>query len=230
MLEANFDVNDFEQANQSRLDEKLLVKFFLKTRPDKAATEKEGRPMFKEVEYISIMVAGSNSGGACRPARQNDIERFPKHYAAFKNRIEAPTEGTPLSEWPVISRTLVEQFAFMNVKTVEQLADLNDTYAGQIMGGHTFKKKAKDFLAYSKDLKEAADKAELIEQNEMLHQQVADLTKRLDALEGKEETAEKPEEPEAEVKTKPKTTAKKKAPAKRKRKTARKTAVKKKKE
>ena len=197
MQTAEFNHTDFEKAQQTALDEKLLVKFFLKTRPDQAATMKEGRPMFKEVEYISIMVPGNNSGGACRPARQGDLDRFPRHYAAFKNRTEAPIEGTPLAEWPLMTRTLVEQLAFMNVKTVEQLANLADTHATQIMGGQNFKRKAQEYLEYSKGQKEIADKAELKAENEELKGTVASqgtlietLTERLDKLEADPEVTE----------------------------------------
>ena len=189
MQQADFNYNDFDKSKQTALDDNLLVKFFHKTRPDKQKTAEEGRPIFKEVEYIDIKVAGS-AAGACRPARPNDIERFPRHYQAFKNRIEAPIEGTPLAEWPAISRSLVEQFAFMNIKTVEQLANLNDTYCSQIMGGHGFKQKAKDFLKYSTDLKVASDRQELLDtneqllaQNEHLSNQLAAVMTRLDAME-----------------------------------------------
>lgn len=230
MQTAEFNVDDFDQKNQSNLDEKLLVKFFYKTRPDKAETEKQGRPMFKEVVYIDIRVPGNNSGGACRPARSTDIDRFPKHYAAFKNRVEAPVEGTPLTEWPLITRSMVDTFAFMNVKTVEQLADLNDTYATQVMGGLTFKQKAKEYLEYAKELQEIEDKKELtrlnsqlLDQNAEQSKQIKDLTERLDALEKDEPIFGKRSD---KTPVKAKTAAKK--PAKKKKTTKKKSTAKKK--
>lgn len=223
MQTAEFNHQDFEQSQQSQLDEQLLVKFFLKARPDKAATEKEGRPMFKEVEYIDIKVAGNSTAGACRPARQGDIDRFPRHYQAFKNRVAPPESGTPLAQWGLLSTDLVAQFSFMNIKTVEQLANLSDTYASQIMGGGNFKRKAADFLVYTKDQKQLADKFELTRENKELKETVQTLTERLDKLESDQKA-------QAEsVKAAPVPVAKKKAPARKRKAPAkkRKTAKKK---
>lgn len=183
------DVNhmDFEQSQQREMDKSLLVKFYLKSVPDSAATAEAGRPMYKEVEYVDIRVVGKKNGGVARPARHSDMDRFPQHYAMFKNRVEAPVEGTPLSEWPPIGRSTVEQLAFMNIKTVEQLAELSDNYASQIMGGNGFKDKAKKFLAYSVEMKEVSDKQELAEENKRLKESVATLTSNLDSLMAKVE-------------------------------------------
>jgi hypothetical protein len=190
MQTADFDVTDFDKSKQSKLDENLLVKFYYETVPDKTQTLEQGRPISKEVVFVSILVAGTTSG-AVRPARPNDIARFPRHHAAFMARVELPTEGTPLTEWPVIARSMCEQFAFMNIKTVEQLAALNDNLCSQIMGGNGFKRKAQEFLEYASDMKDASDKLELKKSNEELVAQNAVLTEqlskvliRLDAMDG----------------------------------------------
>lgn len=191
MQNAEFDHRDFEQSAQKEMDKSLLVKFYMKTVPDQAATEEAGRPMFKDVEYIDIRVVGKKNGGVARPARPHDFERFPQHYAMFKNRIEAPVEGTPLSEWPVIARSTVETLAFMNVKTVEQLAELSDTYCSQIMGGHGFKDKAKKFLAYADEVKVETDKIALKEENEQLRADMAEMKAQIEALQKKDSPAPK---------------------------------------
>ena len=68
MQTADFNHQDFTHQGMAEADKSLLVKFFYKTRPDKAASDAEGRPMFKETEYIDIKINGNRSGGACRPA------------------------------------------------------------------------------------------------------------------------------------------------------------------
>ena len=138
--------SDFDLNSSSKLDEQLMVKFFYKEVQNKAASLKEGRPIFRQKEYIEIRIPGKRDAQACRPATYADIQRFPRHHDAFKKRVEAPTEGTPLSEWPVITRSLAEQLAFINVKTVEQLAAIGDAHIGPIMGGYGFRDKAKAWL------------------------------------------------------------------------------------
>lgn len=147
---AEFDHADFEQARQTEQDQTLLVKFYLKTVPDAAATEEAGRPVFKEREYIDIRIPGARGAGAARPASLRDKKRFPKHYQAFKQRVELPVEGTPLNEWPIITRAHAEELAFLGVKTVEQLGGMSDAIASQFMGGQTFKAKANAWLDRAK--------------------------------------------------------------------------------
>ena len=138
--------DDFTTSAASAQDEQLMVKFFYKEVQNKAASLKEGRPIFREKEYIEIRIPGKRDAQACRPASHADKQRFPRHYEAFQKRVEAPAEGTPLTEWPVITRSLAEQLTFINVKTVEQLASVNDAHIGPIMGGYGFRDKAKAWL------------------------------------------------------------------------------------
>ena len=158
---------------------KLLVKFFTKSREDPAATRDAGRPVFKDVEYIDIKIPGNRRSGACRPAGEADKKRFPRHYEAFKQRTEAPIEGTPLSEWPIVSRSMAEEMAFFHVKTVEQLASMSDTNGQNFMGINTLKAKAKAWLERSK---KGADEARLTSELEKRDLKIAALEEKLNAL------------------------------------------------
>ena len=146
MQTADFDVKDFEHGQKSRMDETLLVKFFIQPLIDNSASKKEGRPIYRDREFIDIKVPGSRTGGDVHLVKPRDVARFPRHYDAFKRRIEAPNEGTPLHEWPLVSRSQAEEMAFYNVKTVEQLAEVNDNNAGQFMGMQDLKRKASEWL------------------------------------------------------------------------------------
>ena len=166
--------SDFDLNSSSKLDEQLMVKFFYKEVQNKAASLKEGRPIFRQKEYIEIRIPGKRDAQACRPATYADIQRFPRHHDAFKKRVEAPTEGTPLSEWPVITRSLAEQLAFINVKTVEQLAAIGDAHIGPIMGGYGFRDKAKAWLERAGAERIEEEKADLLAR-------IADLEARVNA-------------------------------------------------
>ena len=179
---ADFDVESFEQRKQHEEDKKLLVKFFVKPRPDAVASKEEGRPIFKDVEYIDIKIPGDRTGGICRPATHQDKQRFGEHYKAFKERVAPPVEGTPLIEWPLITRSLAEELAFHNVKTVEHLVSMSDNNAAKFMGLNGLKAKAKVWLEQAAD--EAAD-YKLLEMKEQLaarDAQIAEMTKKLNQL------------------------------------------------
>lgn len=178
MAIAEYDYADFENGKQAEQDAKLLVKFFLKTKEDSTKSAEQGRPVFKELEYIDIKVPGNRGSGVKRPATFKDKQRFPRHYAAFKQRIELPQEGTPLAEWPVISRSMAEELAFNGVKTVEHMADMSDTIASSFMGGQSFKAKAKDWLARAKkDVTESHLAAELEKRDKLIATMQAQLEK-----------------------------------------------------
>lgn len=168
-----FDGNHNDFANSSEADKALMVRFFYKDRPDKAKSLAEGRPMFKEVTYIEIRVAGQRDVQACRPATAVDKQRFPLHLDAFEKRVEAPTEGMPLSEWPQITRTEAEELTFLHVKTVEQLASMKDSNLQNFRGGYGLRDKAVKWLETTSQEAEQRDKEELVATIDELKAQVA---------------------------------------------------------
>jgi hypothetical protein len=216
MTVADFDVADFDGSKKALLDKQLLVKFFYRTRPDSVETQAQGRPIFKDVEYIDIRVPGSRGTSVCRPARPADKQRFPEHYEAFKNRVEAPVSGTPLAEWALIPRSVVEQLSFANVKTVEQLAVLADSFAGQMHGGYGYKKMAKDYLERTGIDADKAVIDDLKKQNEDLKAQLQDLTEKIESLPALEDAPTKKRVLSEEAKAKM-AAGRKKAAKKRKR-------------
>ena len=176
---ADYNHEDFEQTQQAEQDKTLLVKFFFKTVPDATASEEQGRACFKEREYIDIRIPGARGAGATRPASLRDKKRFERHYAAFKQRVELPVEGTPLSEWPAITRSQAEELAFASVKTVEQLSEMSDVIASQMMGGQMFKAKANKWLQQARsDVSVSQMEGELAKRDA----KIADLSGKLEEL------------------------------------------------
>ena len=215
MMQSDIDHTLFEGGNAG--DDKLFVKFENKAVQDKTATAKEGRPIFKEVPHVSIRAAGSQSF-IRRRATEADKGRFPRHYAAFIEKREMAVEGTLLSEWPLISRTMAKELEALEVKTVEQLLAMSDLACQNFLGINEIKRKASLFLEH------AAGEApmnrlqdELAERDQTIAQQQTTIDlimERLHVLEGHgkavvvesvvDQIAEKMDEPVAAVKATPK--------------------------
>lgn len=170
-----FDANHNDFSNQSEADKALMVRFFYKERPDNARTTLEGRPVFKEVVYVEIRVAGQRDVQACRPATVVDKQRFAAHLEAFEKRVEPPIEGMPLKEWPQITRTEAEELTFLHVKTVEQLATMKDSNLQAFRGGYGLRDKAVAWLASTSKEAEQRDKEEMANTIATLKEQVAAL-------------------------------------------------------
>ena len=179
MQEAGYDVTDvaFNNSNRFRGDEHLLVKFFTHPKQDAEKSLAEGRPIYRETTYIQIMSPGNKDSIVIRPATAEDKARFPEHFRRFTAReSQEHVEGTLLEDWAGISRSQVEELKFLNVKTVEQLANLNDASAQNVMGVAGLKQRAQKFI-------EGEDSKALKEAQEM----IAKLNARLEALEGTDE-------------------------------------------
>lgn len=140
--------DDFYDNNtpQAQADANLYVKFYYKTRKNKARDifnpDHADMPEYVEVEYYDIKIPGERDSVA-GAVNENIKQRFPRHYAAFKQRMEAPEDGFALKDWAAITRAQVEELAFKNIKTVEQLANVADSSAVSIRGLATLKQKAK---------------------------------------------------------------------------------------
>lgn len=167
-------------------DANLLVKFYFKSVENKASTFAAGGiPQYVEKEYIDIRVAGKYDP-IVRPATFADKNRFPQHYAAFKNRMEMPNTGYPLVEWSIMPRSLVDMFSFHNIKTVEQLATLSDVNAGALKGAAKFKQLAIVHLEKLKDEGKDNMLAEQLKERDdeigALKDQMADQSKQINEM------------------------------------------------
>jgi hypothetical protein len=124
---------------------RLFVQFHTEAVEDAALTVKEGRPVHKDEEFITIIVPGDRDS-IVRPVRQQDREMYAQQYQAFKNKQEQPVTGTPLSVLPFLTKAQVADLAAVNVRTAEQLAEMSDVLAQKFMGMHGLRKRVKDFL------------------------------------------------------------------------------------
>ena len=84
MQSLDYDYTDHTDSQQEEADRSLLVKFYHHSVKSERESSIEGRPVFKEKEYIDIRVPGQRDS-VIRPASQRDKDRFPRHYAASTN-------------------------------------------------------------------------------------------------------------------------------------------------
>jgi hypothetical protein len=140
------DISHFDPRNLYKGDEKLPVAFYVGAIPDDAETEKQGHPVFRDVECIKIF--NSKDNVIDRPLRDSDKQRWPGAYAAWKQTGESQpgSSGMRLEFWPQMTRAQVEEYRFFKVFTVEQLAELPDSTVQKIMGAPKLKQLAKLYI------------------------------------------------------------------------------------
>lgn len=114
----------------------------------KAESEKQGRPIFKEVAHIRKTTPGDPSNIVERVAKEFDIQQHPREWEQYKRQTATATHGTPLEQWPQVTRAQVKECKYYEVHTVEQLAELSDMHCQNMgMGVRDLREKAKVYLS-----------------------------------------------------------------------------------
>jgi len=172
-------------------DDRLRIQFMMFPEIDKAATDREGRPIYADKEYITIMVPGDRDV-VHRAVWERDKERFPQQYAAFKNKQnQDAVSGTPLKMVPWLSLGQVKELEYFNCYTLEQLAAMPDSTSQKFMQINKLKQMAKDHVQAAKEAAPlTAMRAEMDEKDNRiatLEKQMAELLKRAKAAEAEVE-------------------------------------------
>jgi hypothetical protein len=198
MLDAGYDVTsmafDADRGRAFTNDDKLIVAFHMEPVLDKAASKAEGRPIYVSKEFVRIIVPGDKNNIVNRPVWAQDLQRFPRQYAAFKANQSQDLSGTPLETVPWITREQVEELKYFNVRTLEQLANIPDVHAQKFMGINTLRVRARDAIAFAKEQAPIQALAEAKRENVELRDLVEKLSKRVGQLEKAEDEDEEEEE------------------------------------
>ena len=126
-----------------------IPRFHVKAVKLEFASSQAGRPIYEDREFVDIIIPGDRRALAHEPVGEEHKARWPREYEAFRAGRSAPLEGTPLSEWPSarMSRSRVEELAYFNIRTVEELAGVNDAQLQNLgMGARPEREAARAFL------------------------------------------------------------------------------------
>lgn len=127
-------------------NKKLMVKFSIEAVHDHEASEKQGRPVYKDEEFITIWVPGDKDNVPHRPVRYSDKVMYPDQYRAFKEGVSQAEPGTPLQMLPFMSPAQIAEMAHYGVKTAEQLVGMSDGNGQKVMGFQALKQRTQKYL------------------------------------------------------------------------------------
>ena len=148
-------------------DSRLAVQFYKRSVKQDIASDEAGRPIFKEFDFIRIMIPGDNLTEIDTYAQESHKQRFPRQWAHYQNQVSNHQDiiGTPLDQWPQVTRSQAEELRGLKFYTVEAIADCSDQQLQRIgmvagMSPHNFRLKAKAFLNLANDSAEVAHREE----------------------------------------------------------------------
>jgi len=135
-------------------DARLQVRFYKKSVQQEQESIDAGRPIYKDFDFVQICVAGDTLTEIDTYALQNHKTRFPIQWANYMNRQGAHDEevvGTPITEWPLVSKSQAEELRAIKFQTVESIANASDQQLQRMgmiagMSPYSFRDKAKAFL------------------------------------------------------------------------------------
>ena len=153
------------ESDVSGADARLAVQFYKKSLKQDLASDEAGRPIFKEFDFVRIMIPGDNLTEIDTYAQESHKQRFPRQWAHYQNQVSNHQDiiGTPLDQWPQVTRSQAEELRGLKFHTVESIADCSDQQLQRIgmvagMSPHNFRLKAKAFLNLATDSAEVAQR------------------------------------------------------------------------
>jgi hypothetical protein len=166
-------------------DARLAVQFYKKSVKQNEASDEAGRPIFKEFDFVRIMIPGDNLTEIDTYANESHKARFPRQWAHYQNQVGSHEDvvGTPIDQWPQVTRSQADELRGLKFHTVESIADCSDQQLQRIgmvagMSPHNFRLKAKAFLNLANNSAEVAQReAEL----QALKQENAKIKEETDA-------------------------------------------------
>ena len=134
---------------QTESDARLYVEFFAEAVLNENASIEAGRPIYDDKDMIHIFVPGSRDVVKA-DAHVGHQQRFRKQWEQYKSGKDQTTSGTPLHTVPWLTKGQIAEMAAVNIKSVEQLADMPDNIAQKFMNHHALKQQASAFLEAAK--------------------------------------------------------------------------------
>lgn len=141
-------------SDEQGADARLQVRFYKRAVQQEQETLDAGRPIYKEFDFVHICVAGDTLTEIDTYVLNTHKLRFPIQWAQYQNRVGADEQevvGTPVSEWPIVSKSQAEELRALKFHTVEAIAGASDAQLQRMgmaagMSPYAFRDKAKAFL------------------------------------------------------------------------------------
>jgi hypothetical protein len=159
------------ESDSRDADSRLAVKFYKRAMKLDNESNEAGRPIFKDYDFVRIMVAGDTLTEIDTYARDSHKQRFPKQWLQYQATQDSSSEmiGTPVEEWTLISQSQAQELRGIKFMTVESIANASDLQLQRIgmiagMSPHAFRDKARTFLNLAEETAEATKRTEEINQ------------------------------------------------------------------
>lgn len=163
----------------------VKLRFFIEPVESKAKSLEAGRPIYDNIEMVSIINPGSRDE-FIKKVDDSVKAKYGLQYERWKKTQEQPTDGTPLELVPFLNPGQIREYRAININSLEHLAQLSDAMVQKIgMGGAETVRKAKAYLESAKGSAETqrltARILELERENARLKENIIQVNARYEA-------------------------------------------------
>lgn len=138
----------------------------------KAASEEEGRSVYKEFPFIIIKCPGMSKQTVDRKLSENDKQRFPDVWKAFQEDGDVKLDGVPIEAWSEVPGARAAGLKASGIHTVEMMAAVPDGNVKNLgPDGMMLKQRAKKFL----EKRSGDDVKSIQDENKALKDELAEL-------------------------------------------------------
>lgn len=129
-----------------------VLRFYTEPVEQTALSAQEGRPVYKDVDYVGITNPGSRDEIVLVASKKAATDEYIAWaYKKWKATQEQVVDGTPVETVPFLSKAVVMELKAINIHTLEHLASAPEPALQRMMGLRDLKKKAEAFIAAAKD-------------------------------------------------------------------------------
>lgn len=193
----------------------LAITFKEGTRHNPEESKKAGRPIFDDLETCEIRIAGDKHSVLVSGAhdyssvfkddadpydgnpRYTYAELYPDHYKAFREQVSYTGSGTPLFEVSFLPKSKAQEYARLNVHTVEALAALDGRNLANL--GMTARDDKEAAEAYLSAAQGTAKVMEVSRENSALKDEMSELREKMAELMAQQSKPAAPAAPVAPV-------------------------------
>jgi hypothetical protein len=138
-----------------------LINFETRAKEDRAETMKQGHYVAKDVDFALITPVGGNltveqevtKDLLAKWKESPETKYRVDAYDAWKEGAEPPVNGSDLKNWPPMTPAMLKGLQSINIRSVEELAELPDVALTRIgPGSRVMRDKARDWLKASGDM------------------------------------------------------------------------------
>jgi len=155
------------ESDSTNADSRLAVQFYKRSVNQEAESIAAGRPIFKEFDFVRILVPGDSLSEIDTYAAESHKTRFPIQWANYQNKVgnQEGFVGTPIEQWPQVTRSQADELRGLKFYTVEAIANCSDQQLQRIgmvagMSTHSFQQKAKAYLNLASNTADVAKREE----------------------------------------------------------------------